>query len=244
MLLTEIGGEEFIEWNFTTQKLEIKLLKHFGDKIVIHKGKTRRGNIIFSSSITVEDAFRREANMKRNIDTKAREVVFALRSEILQTLLLENWRTIKDILKGEVQVWDIASKFFKRLICGPGIWRAKSASKVRKVKSVSEDGIFAVTSALKEPLKHLQLGMAITSLTGSGKDVDLLNRLGYCVIYSTIEELETELTFEATKEKKKTLNGMSLNPANNIGLAFDNFDRYVDTVSRIDPLHDTVGNLV
>ena len=37
---------------------------------------------------------------------------------------------------------------------------------------------------------------------------------------------------------------MSLNPANNIGLAFDNFDRYVDTVSRIDPLHDTVGNLV
>ena len=52
-------GEKFIESNFTTQKLEIKLLKHFGDKIVIHKGKTRRGNIIFSSSITVEDAFRR-----------------------------------------------------------------------------------------------------------------------------------------------------------------------------------------
>ena len=29
MLLIEIGGEEFIESNFTTQKLEIKLLKHF-----------------------------------------------------------------------------------------------------------------------------------------------------------------------------------------------------------------------
>ena len=32
MLLIETGGEEFIESNFTTQKLEIKLLKHFGDK--------------------------------------------------------------------------------------------------------------------------------------------------------------------------------------------------------------------
>ena len=53
MLLIEIGSEEFVESNFTTQKLEIKLLKHFGDKIVIHKRKTRRGNIIFSSSITV-----------------------------------------------------------------------------------------------------------------------------------------------------------------------------------------------
>ena len=54
MLLIEIGGEKFIGSNLTTQKLEIKLLKLFGDKIVIHKGKTRRGNIVFSSSITVK----------------------------------------------------------------------------------------------------------------------------------------------------------------------------------------------
>ena len=33
MLLIEIGGEEFSESNFTTQKLQIKLLKHFGGKI-------------------------------------------------------------------------------------------------------------------------------------------------------------------------------------------------------------------
>ena len=101
---------EFIEANFTTQKLEIKLLKYFGDKIVIHKGKTRRCNIIFSSSITVEDAFRREANMKCNIDIKAREVALALRSEVLKgqkTPLQENL-TIKVILKGEVHVPDIS----------------------------------------------------------------------------------------------------------------------------------------
>ena len=115
MLLIEIGGEEFIESNFTTQKLEIKLLKHFGDKIL------RRGNIIFSSSITVEDAFRRETNMKWNINIKAREVAYALRSEILKaqkTTSPENL-TIKDILKGEVQVPDIVNKFFNNLICGP-----------------------------------------------------------------------------------------------------------------------------
>ena len=53
MLLIEIGSEEFIESNFITQKLEIKLLKHFGDKTVIRQRKTRRGNIIFSSPITV-----------------------------------------------------------------------------------------------------------------------------------------------------------------------------------------------
>ena len=55
--------------------------------------------------------------------------------------------------------------------------------------------------------------MAIKSLTGSRKVADLLNRLGHCGNYSTNEELETELTFETTKEAKLTPNGMSLNPA-------------------------------
>ena len=124
---------------------------NFEDKIVIHKGKTRRGNVIFSSSITLEDAFRREANMKFNIDTKARGVAYALRSVILKaqkTPLPENL-TIKDILQGEVQVPDIVNNFLDNLICGPDIQRAKSSSKVRRVKSVGEDVIFALASGLK-----------------------------------------------------------------------------------------------
>ena len=52
---------------------------------------------------------------------------------------------------------------------------------------------------------------------------------------------ETKLTSDATKEKRLTPNGMSLNPANNIGVALDNFDRYVETVSGKDTLHDTAG---
>ena len=52
---------------------------------------------------------------------------------------------------------------------------------------------------------------------------------------------ETELTSDATKEKSLTPNGMSLNPANNISVALDNFDRYVETVSGKDTLRDTAG---
>ena len=87
----------------------------------------------------------------------------------------------------------------------------------------------------------MQLDMGIKSLTGSRKIVDLNNRLGHCASYSTIDELKTELTFEATKEKRLTSDKMSLNPANNIGLAFDNIGRYIETVSGKDTLHDTVG---
>lgn len=58
----------------------------------------------------------------------------------------------------------------------------------------------------KKPSKHLQLGMAINSFTVSRKVVDILNRLGHSACYITIKELETELKFEATKEKRLTSN--------------------------------------
>ena len=39
--MIEFGGEEFNESKFTTQNLEIKLLKDFGEKIVIHEEKSK-----------------------------------------------------------------------------------------------------------------------------------------------------------------------------------------------------------
>ena len=97
--------------------------------------------------------------MKCNIDIKAREIAYVLKSEILKaqkTPLPENL-TIKGILKGEVQVPDIVNKFFNNLICGPDIRRAKSANKVRRVKSIREDAIFAVSSGLKKTVKTLAI---------------------------------------------------------------------------------------
>lgn len=46
------------------------------------KKKARRDNIIFSTCIAVEDTLRIEANMKYNIDIKARKPAFSLRSKI------------------------------------------------------------------------------------------------------------------------------------------------------------------
>lgn len=69
-----------------------------------------------------------------------------------------------------------------------------------RVKSISEDTIFAVASGLKTPLKDLRLAIPIKISSDSRKVLDILNRLGHCATYSTMEELETKLSFEATKE--------------------------------------------
>ena len=87
----------------------------------------------------------------------------------------------------------------------------------------------------------MQVGIAIKSLTGSRKILEILNRLGHSVSYHVAEELETELTFATEIDNRVTPSGMKLSPFLSPGVAFDNFDRYVETMSGKDTLHDTVG---
>ena len=57
----------------------------------------------------------------------------------------------------------------------------------------------------------------------------------------TKEEIEIEMTFEANKEGALTPHGMTCNLLLRTGLAWDNFDRFLATITGTDTLHDTVG---
>ena len=101
--------------------------------------------------------------------------------------------------------------------------------------------VFAAASGRRRPAKHLQIGMAIKSLTSSKKVVTMLNRLGHCINYNGTEELETELTYNCSNGNQITPAGMSNEKSCSTGLAFDNYDRFTETLSGKDTLHDTVG---
>ena len=77
---------------------------------------------------------------------------------------------------------------------------------------MSEDAVFAATAGLKKPQKHLMIGIALKSLTSSRKVIEVMNRLGHCVNYHTIEGVEAEATFESAKPNLVTHIGMKLNP--------------------------------
>ena len=243
MLLAEIGKTRLDEIIYNTQKLEQKLLQQFQDRIVIIKGKTRRGNIIFSNLVSAEEALRKEHSTKTKLMVKLRDTAFLLREEIMATenkKLPKNLK-IKDIFAGECKVPEMLQQFLKYVICGPDPRRNNSIIKNRRIESICQDVIFAATSGLKIPSKHLQVCLAMKSLMGSKKAVEILNRLGHSVSYNTVEELETELTFTATKENLLSPEGMSLSSDKATGLAFDNYDCFVETLSGKDTLHDTVG---
>ena len=176
-------------------------------------------------------------------DMQIRDVAFKLRQEIMtaSSIKLTEHLKVEDIFKGEVEVPDLVQNFFKYLIGGPDSHKWDLESRKRRIKPISQDVVFSTTSGIKKPSKHLQLGLAIKSLTGSRKVVEIQNRIGHCVSYSTAEELETELTFEANKNSKEIPFGMKTTPEFNAGIAWDNFNRFVETKSGKDTLHDTVG---
>ena len=117
----------------------------------------------------------------------------------------------------------------------------KSDIKQCCIQSISQDVIFATSSGPKLPSKHLKLGVALKSLTGSRKVVELLNHYGHCTNYHAVEENETELTFSATETQMETPNGLSACSKVGIRCGFDNFDRFSESQSGKSTLHDTVG---
>jgi hypothetical protein len=114
----------------------------------------------------------------------------------------------------------------------------------RLAKSLSEDLIYVVTNANMKTSKHINLGLAMKSLTNSRKIINILNKYGHCCSYTTLEELETEAIFAATLRLNICPEGII--PINNLstGLAYNNFDRFVDTTTGKDTLHDTVGIII
>ena len=61
-----------------------------------------------------------------------------------------------------------------------------------------------------ETQKALMLGLGMKKLTSSRRVIEILNRLGYSVSYSTVEKVEIELTLQVNSESQATPFGMEL----------------------------------
>ena len=63
--------------------LKKKFEKCYPEKIKIEKGKKRRGNIVFSSSLSTEEGCRNQYSKVTSDDMQIRDVAFKLRQEIM-----------------------------------------------------------------------------------------------------------------------------------------------------------------
>ena len=133
------------------------LRQWYKGKIKIEKGKTKRGNVIFSSAMSYEEAFRKEHSMEYKTASKIRDMTFFLRDAIFQAeeeKLPEKPKS-KDIFNGGFKTPDVLTQFLMHLVYGPDVRRGKSETKQRRVDSIGQYIIYAATAALKIPKKHI-----------------------------------------------------------------------------------------
>jgi len=238
-LLCEISDGLFVNSSYTSQHLEDKLKRTFENKVkfeVLNNKKIILHIDVPLSNVSLSD-------LKNN--SELLNVAQILRREILNIKkenLPENVST-EDLIKGECSLPDKLINFITHLVGGPDIRRRNSDETRRKVESLASDLVYAVTNGRGKPSKQITLGITLKSLTSSRKVIDILNRYNQCTSYNVIEELEIELTYSSINQLGLCPPGVLLSPKLSTGVAFDNFDRFVETSNGKDTLHDTVGIL-
>ncbi|GFY39738.1 hypothetical protein TNIN_273081 [Trichonephila inaurata madagascariensis] len=148
---------------------------------------------------------------------------------------------MEDLINGECTISEKLDRFFKALIGGKDIRHRDGVNCHILSDSLASDAIYCVSNGTVKPSKHITLGMTVKSLTSSRKMINNLNRLGHCCNYNTLEELETEATISSVNRSQIFPPDIIQNLSLSTGVAFDNFDRYVDTLTGKDTLQDTVG---
>ncbi|XP_077263749.1 uncharacterized protein LOC143898274 isoform X3 [Temnothorax americanus] len=232
--------------SFSDRHLERKLMDTFDRKIKIIYAEKKKFLAPFSACIlTYKDLFKTMV-MKETI----RSVAIQLREEILNSTrkkLAEDC-TAEDLITGECDyVPELLTCFLETLIWGDVSHRSKEIrenknyNKELAIFSLGQDLIYAASSHKIKTSKHITLGLAVKSLCNSKKIINILSKYGHCCSYITLEELETEMTFSTTNSTYVCPEDILRRPDLNTGVAFDNFDRFVETLNGKDTLHDMVG---
>lgn len=232
--------------SFSDRHLERKLMETFDKKIKIIYAEKKKFLVPFSATLlTYKDLFKTMAAKEA-----VRSVATQLREEILKSTrreLPENL-TAEDLMMGECDnVPELLTCFLETLISGNVSHVSKEKRDVRKNKnelsifSIGQDLIYAAFGHKIKTSKHITLGLAVKSLCNSKKIINILSKYGHCCSYTTLEELETELTFSTVNSTHVCPEDILRRPDLNTGVAFDNFDRFVETLNGKDTLHDTVG---
>lgn len=130
-----------------------------------------------------EDTLQRAANQLRNVILKMRKRT------------LPNEVETKDLVAGECDIPEILKTFFKTVLGGFNHQRSRAVNLDLRSETLCSDLIYATTRGRIKPAKQIELGIALKSLTNSKKVLNIINKLGHCISYSVIEELETEAAY-------------------------------------------------
>lgn len=224
---------------FTSSRMQSKLVSHFKPDIQIFT-KDKMKIVASADRLDIPSAQMHELiQSERILETSLgiRKEIYSINKKPLPANV-----TAADVITGECPVIPPnLRQLVQGIICGSDPRSLKSESLQRKVNSMCYDFIHNATHGSIKTSKHMTLAIAMKSITSSRQVVDVLNKFGHGSSYHVVEQLETEATYASTCRSALCPDDIELRPECFTGLAFDNFDRFTETSSGKDTLHDTVG---
>ena len=227
----------------SVQTLSNKLRKMFDPKTLTIKADSTKKMIVFKTGIPENEARKIAAVDKQSIDTTFGNCAMEMRRQILQleSNPLEEPLSANSIMKGEVEIPSIVTNFFRTLYTGAV--KTKSNRKERLVESTSAVVVYSCSGGKLLPGKHLSLAIGLKSMSGSKQIVSLLNRFGHCASNEKVRRVDIGLESTITENSEllpeviKKVTTKSLGT----GLAWDNFDINLETLSGANSIHHTFG---
>lgn len=234
---------------YKTQSLVRKVKgDRFDQRVKVLLADQRRGNFVYSSSITEEDA---RANLhddaeRHKEDDKIKWAALHLRSLIMQIPKTKtpNPATVHNLKECAPTLPEQLDLFFRTLLCGSsqndsGPHKEKVD---RKVTAMAADAVYNVSHGTVKPWKHTMLGLGLASLTGSKVSMQMLNRAGHSINYCEVKGLETEFAYSVESDLQDTPDGIHLKPGLATATVWDNNDANIETLDGKGTLHSTVGH--
>lgn len=227
---------DFIKSTYKQQHLCTKLLETIPS---LSKAVYKNRIFLHLSDLNFADMFTSITQQGDNL-SRVKSIAFEVRRKVLdqdRRHLPKHNISVQNICDGECDIPIELYTLIGCLLSGPK--GSQNERKDIRVKSICNSIIFCLTNGTVKPSSVLSLGLVTKSITGSRRMVEMLNRLGHCISYSTVEELETELAYGcAANTQILPYDFITKNPTH---IAFDNYDKFVETSSGKDTLHDTVG---
>lgn len=211
---------------FRSQYLLDRILKHLPS---LTKTVFKYRTYVHKSTLDNDKIFTKIFELQCDWSVKIKEVAFYIRQCAVKmdvkTLPKRNIM-LTDIIRGECEIPKELKLLVGSLLKGPK--GANNSIKEKKIECICSSVILAMFNGRVKPAAAIQLGMAIKSLSGSRKVLDILNRMGHSISYTVVEELETELAYGGSIRQLTLPEGLIAGiPELNTHIAFDNYDRYV-----------------
>ena len=190
-------------------KLKKRLQNYFKERTSFTKPTTKACEIVIPTACI--DASAINHNKMSTVQAAANYI----REDILnklESLPITEWPpSIEQLSNPDHSPAESLCKFLETVIYLNGHRKSPSENLVHLLNSFAQDITSAVSRDTKIQYKQLILGQGLHNLTGSRKVIDILHRLGHCISYNTVCEIETAQA-ECALKASKSNNLLALKP--------------------------------